>query len=142
MDKKKMQGFRDLLNNKMESSQELLNKIQEANQVESHEISSSDSHPADLGTELFDKEHGMALEAAQELTVKEINQALKKTENGTYGICEFCKNAIDPKRLKVLPQTRYCIECENNKENELKQLKKSHVARPIEEETMSSSSHL
>jgi RNA polymerase-binding transcription factor DksA len=46
-----------------------------------------------------------------EKRLKEINDALSKIENGTYGICEKCGSKIDEKRLKAFPTARYCVKC-------------------------------
>lgn len=43
--------------------------------------------------------------------LEEIEYALKKIENGTYGICEMCEEEIGIERLKVKPQAKYCIVC-------------------------------
>ena len=43
--------------------------------------------------------------------IREINLALEKIANGTYGICEICAKRIQPKRLKALPAARLCREC-------------------------------
>jgi RNA polymerase-binding transcription factor DksA len=43
--------------------------------------------------------------------VEELEQALEKLEDGTYGICERCGNPINPNRLAVLPDTKICVSC-------------------------------
>lgn len=44
--------------------------------------------------------------------LKAIERALKKMQNGTFGICEDCGDAIPPRRLMVLPQARLCANCQ------------------------------
>jgi len=44
--------------------------------------------------------------------LNEINAALRKLKNGTYGKCEQCGTEIEPKRLKAVPYSRYCIKCQ------------------------------
>lgn len=41
----------------------------------------------------------------------EVEHALQKFEQGTYGICERCGKAIDPARLEILPQAKLCVDC-------------------------------
>jgi DnaK suppressor protein len=41
----------------------------------------------------------------------DVEVALKKLEEGTYGICEMCKKEIAPARLEAMPAVRYCIDC-------------------------------
>ena len=45
--------------------------------------------------------------------LKEIEAALKKIKNGTYGKCERCKKPIEIKRLEVKPEAVYCLKCES-----------------------------
>ncbi len=47
----------------------------------------------------------------QQRELKEIEEALKKIEDGSYGICEMCEEPISIERLKVKPQAKYCIVC-------------------------------
>jgi YteA family regulatory protein len=74
------------------------------------ELSSYDNHPADEGTELYEREKDIALEEHYKLEIKNINQALTAMENGTYGKCEVCGQEIPTERLEALPTTIYCKE--------------------------------
>ncbi len=49
--------------------------------------------------------------AAQQRELKEIEEALAKIAQGTYGICEMCEEPIGVQRLKVKPFAKYCITC-------------------------------
>jgi DnaK suppressor protein len=42
----------------------------------------------------------------------ELRRALERIDGGTYGTCERCHRSIDPKRLRVLPEAPYCVNCE------------------------------
>jgi DnaK suppressor protein len=53
----------------------------------------------------------LSLEFSLEEKLKEINSALEKIENGTFGICEKCKNEIEIERLKANPAEKYCKNC-------------------------------
>jgi YteA family regulatory protein len=74
------------------------------------ELSSYDNHPADEGTDLFEREKDIALNEHYELQLKNINRALEAIENGKYGKCEVCGKDIPIERLKALPNTTFCIE--------------------------------
>lgn len=74
------------------------------------ELSTVDNHPADLATELYEREKDMALATHGEATKEQIEAALIKIENGTYGICETCHNQIAYERLEAIPYTQYCVE--------------------------------
>lgn len=49
-------------------------------------------------------------------TLNKIDEALRKLEEGTYGICNDCGQEISEKRLKALPFAIYCIECQQRRE--------------------------
>src|SRR5262245_43228021 len=75
-------------------------------------LSNMPIHMADLGTDNFERENTLHLLANEEQLLKEIDAALLRIEQGTYGRCEECGGAIAPKaRLKELPYTRYCVAC-------------------------------
>ena len=74
------------------------------------ELSSYDNHPADEGTELYEREKDIALNEHYELELGNIDQALTAMENGTYGKCEICGKEIPLERLEALPNTTYCKE--------------------------------
>lgn len=57
---------------------------------------------------------------------KDIAEAFRKLQNGTYGLCEECGQEIDIKRLEVNPLARYCIECKSRKE-EIEKIQKEET---------------
>jgi RNA polymerase-binding protein DksA len=69
---------------------------------------------ADLEEQATDLENQVALEAIGNSEIHEIHQiqaALKRISEGTYGICAHCGENIDPKRLEALPTATRCISC-------------------------------
>ncbi|MGX1899741.1 yteA family sporulation protein [Thermolongibacillus altinsuensis] len=74
------------------------------------ELSNYDNHPADSGTDLYEREKDLALNEHAERELKEIEHALHAMENGTYGICEKCGKEIPFERLEALPTTTFCKE--------------------------------
>ena len=70
------------------------------------------NHMADDGTDAFDQAVGAALKRKVKASLEEIERALAKFDNGTYGICEACGARIDRARLEVLPQAMYCLDCQ------------------------------
>lgn len=74
------------------------------------ELSTIDNHPADLGTELFEREKDMALKVHMDDRLSQIEAALQKIEDETYGICEKCQEPIPYDRLCAIPFTTFCIE--------------------------------
>ncbi|MGI8824764.1 MAG: TraR/DksA C4-type zinc finger protein [Chloroflexota bacterium] len=75
-----------------------------------------DQHPADEGSELFEREKNMTLKRNLEASLESITEALRKFDEGTYGICETCGKPILEKRLRALPGATHCIECQSKLE--------------------------
>jgi DnaK suppressor protein len=68
-------------------------------------------HPADLGTENFEQELTLDLIENEARILEEVDHALTRIEQGTFGRCENCGREISRERLEALPYTRYCIRC-------------------------------
>ena len=71
--------------------------------------------------------------------LRNIEEALRRLEEGTYGYCEECGKPIGLKRLKVLPFTRYCVKCQERLEkmgqpSKLKMMRRLEELEPEEEE--------
>ena len=81
----------------------------EALRRESSELSRLPTHLADLGTDNYDQEFTLGLVDSERKLLKEIDEALDRTENGTYGICEGSGKSIPKTRLEAIPWARYCV---------------------------------
>jgi len=60
---------------------------------------------------ITDYEEERAVEQTLELRLQEINETLKKIEEGSYGICEKCLTPIEEERLKAIPLAKLCLSC-------------------------------
>src|SRR6267143_950990 len=80
-----------------------------ADPVESSELSTIDQHPAELGTETSERELELTTLTIVEGEVTDIDDALRRLDDGTYGICEECGKPIDEARLEAVPWARYCV---------------------------------
>lgn len=74
------------------------------------ELSSYDNHPADHGSELFEREKDVALNEFTEQEAKDIIWALKAMDEGIYGQCQLCHADIPFERLEAMPTTLRCIQ--------------------------------
>lgn len=74
------------------------------------ELSDADQHPADVGTETFNRERDVALVESIDGELSDVEAALERLEAGRYGICEACGRPIGAERLDALPATRFCVE--------------------------------
>ena len=70
------------------------------------------NHMADDGTEAFEQAASMALRQNQERLLRKVERALCRMDCGTFGRCERCGDEIDFARLKAIPHTTYCIDCQ------------------------------
>jgi DnaK suppressor protein len=70
-----------------------------------------DSNFADSSQVTAERGEVEALAVKLQETLLEVNGALSKLVDGTYGSCEDCGRPIDPLRLEAKPAARYCIDC-------------------------------
>ena len=84
--------------------------IGQSERDQTSELSSLDQHQADAGTETFEREKDFSLLEQLEAELGDLDTALRKIDDGTYGMCEICHQAIDPERLEAMPGTRTCID--------------------------------
>jgi RNA polymerase-binding transcription factor DksA len=75
----------------------------------SGDLSSYSFHMADQGTDNFDREFAASLLNSEHDVLYEIEEALRRIEQGTYGICEQSGEPIERERLRALPFARYCV---------------------------------
>jgi len=76
----------------------------------SGDLSSMPSHPADVGTDNFEREVVFGLMQNEHKLLREIDEALQRIANGTYGVCVATGKPISKARLQAKPWARYCIE--------------------------------
>ncbi len=73
-------------------------------------------HQADQASDTDLLEREAFLMEKEQKKIIQINQALKRIYDKTYGICEICGEYIPPNRLKIVPFARYCIKCKTLEE--------------------------
>jgi RNA polymerase-binding protein DksA len=80
------------------------------------DISGYTYHMADVATDTYDREFSLGLASNEQKSLYELEDALKKIDEGTFGICEECASPIAKIRLKAVPQARLCVKCQKKKE--------------------------
>lgn len=75
------------------------------------DLSTMPIHMADIGSESFEQEFTISLVESGQVTLEEIDAALARIREGTFGSCEECSRGIPKQRLKAIPYTPYCVEC-------------------------------
>ncbi len=88
------------------------------------EISHVRTHPADLGTEESEQAVDLSLAEGEIEEVQDIEDALVRMQNESYGVCEDCGVEISFSRLQAVPYARYCVRCESKHENESRRRRK------------------
>lgn len=68
---------------------------------------------AEDGTDAFERQFALSLVSSENDSVLEIDEALKKMDDGTYGLCEQCSQPISDPRLKALPFVKLCVGCQS-----------------------------
>ncbi|KAA0236274.1 MAG: General stress protein 16O [Acidimicrobiales bacterium] len=72
------------------------------------ELTEVDQHAADLGSETFEREKDFSMLQLIESQLDDVDRALRRLEDGTYGRCEVCGAIIPDDRLEAVPATRFC----------------------------------
>jgi len=94
----------EILNNVTHMENETLRK-------QRSDLSNMPIHMADAGSDTFELENTLGLMDSERKLLQEIDNALERIENGTYGICEGGAEPIPKARLKAIPWARYCVTC-------------------------------
>lgn len=92
------------------------------------ELSFYDQHPADIASELYEREKDTGILELLELEKEKIDDALHKYHQGIYGICEVCQQPIEEGRLNRIINTTLCAQCAQKRQDSFR--------RPVEEGTL------
>jgi DnaK suppressor protein len=118
MVKKKLEEFKQILNQRMEDL------IEEAKKSLGGMTETKENYadPTDLASFESDRNFLLRIKDRERKLILKIKEALKRIDDGSFGICEVCGEDIDEKRLKARPVTTLCIECKTEMEHEEKKL--------------------
>jgi DnaK suppressor protein len=120
--KKELGDFKKLILKRKEEILEAIKHISEdalkkSQKDASGDISGYTYHMADVATDTYDIEFSLGLASDDRKLLYELDEALSRIEEGTFGICEGCKTLISKTRLKAVTYARFCIKCQEKKEN-------------------------
>ena len=96
--------------------------------AEGSEASAFGMHQADAGSDAYDRDFALSLLSQEQDALYEIDQALKRIELGTYGVCEMSGKSIPRARLEAIPFARFTVECQSQLE---KQNRASRVRQSV-----------
>ena len=109
MPKKELEKYRRLLQEKRTVLLAELVKTRHA-EVETTEDSTQDI--ADKAVSSYTREFLYSLNDAERSTAQQIDQALGRIEDGSYGLCLNCGTLLNEKRMSAIPWSRHCVECQ------------------------------
>jgi RNA polymerase-binding transcription factor DksA len=84
------------------------------------ELSSYDQHQADMGTETFEREKDLSILEQVEAELADVEHALRRLDDGTYGTCEVDGEPIPDDRLEAMPAARLCLAHQAEAEREVR----------------------
>lgn len=82
----------------------------------SAELSHFDQHPADAASDAFEREKEFSILDRVQVELDDVERALKRLDEGTYGSCQACGRDIGDERLEAVPAARFCIEHQSDAE--------------------------
>lgn len=113
LDKKTLERFKRILLNEREQIIGEVKQIYESSQ----EVGQDGIQDiCDEAANLYNKQILLSLNENERMRLQEVDEALDRIENGTYGICEECGGPIGLKRLEVRPIAKYCVPCKTRLE--------------------------
>ena len=105
-------------NTLLELRERLLNQMSGLAKESAEEMPGYSLHMADSGTDNFDRDFALSLLSSDQDAIYEIEEALKRIEKNTYGICELTGKPIPKARLDAIPWTRFTVEAQAQLEKE------------------------
>jgi DnaK suppressor protein len=102
----------------LELRERLVNQMSGLAKESAEEMSSYSLHMADSGTDNFDRDFALSLLSSDQDAIYEIEEALKRIEKGTYGVCELTGKSIPLPRLDAIPWTRFTVEAQSQLEKD------------------------
>lgn len=82
------------------------------------EISMADNHPADVADFTFQRELQLTTQAIFDREADQVEAAMRRREQGQYGICANCGQPIGEERLQARPEATLCIDCQRTQEHD------------------------
>ena len=105
-------------NRLLELREQLLRQMNGLAKESAEEMPGYSLHMADSGTDNFDRDFALSLLSSDQDAVYEIEEALKRIEKKTYGVCELTGKTIPKARLEAIPWTRFTVESQAQLERE------------------------
>ena len=121
LNKKELTEYKKMITKRKNEILDAIERISEDTLKKSQKDASGDIsgytfHMADVATDNYDREFSLGLASNDRQSLYELDDALKRIEEGTFGVCEECKSVLTKARLKALPYARLCLNCQQKRE--------------------------
>src|SRR3954465_12796260 len=110
--------WKDYYHTLLDLRERLLSQMNGLAKESAEEMSSYSLHMADSGTDNFDRDFALSLLSSDQDAIYEIEEALKRIEKSTYGVCELTGKVIPRARLEASPWTRFTVQAQAQLEKE------------------------
>jgi RNA polymerase-binding protein DksA len=88
----------------------------ESEEDSSSELSHLNQHPADAASDAFEREKDFSILDQVQAELDDVERALKRLDDGSYGSCQACGQEIGDERLEAVPAARFCLEHQSDAE--------------------------
>jgi len=116
MEKKKLDSFRKKLEERQQALRKTVSRTEEDGRIADQD---SAQDIADRAANSYTKEFLFSVSNNERQLLNMVETALQRIREGNFGECVHCGNEINAKRLEAVPWTRYCIACQEKKEQGL-----------------------
>jgi RNA polymerase-binding protein DksA len=124
LNKEQIKQFRQLLiTERARCAKEIKSLAQDASKSPreaSGDLSAYTVHMADMAADTYERELSMNIVSSEQEILYQIDEALKRLDEGSYGVCQQCSQPIAMSRLKAVPYASLCISCQRVKEQKNK----------------------
>jgi len=119
--KKDLKMFKEILTKMKEKFLGQISSVEKENLRTSQKDASGDLsgysiHMADMATDSYDREFSLSRASGEQKIVYLIDEALKRIEDGDFGLCMSCGKLIAKNRLKAVPHAKFCVTCQGLEE--------------------------
>lgn len=108
LDKKTLERFKKIL---IKEREQIIGEVKQIDESSKEIGQDGIQDIGDEATTIYNKQLLLSLNENERKRLQEVDEALDRIENGTYGICEECGGPISLKRLEVRPVAKYCVPC-------------------------------
>jgi RNA polymerase-binding transcription factor len=122
--------LKGILEDRRREIHEKLRSLREAIPADTTEVTDAEEQSVND----FVQDVDLALMQMKSETLKKIDQALMRLEEGTYGVCQECEKEIPPPRLRALPFAALCRDCQEEAENDVRAAREAKAFERLQKE--------